>query len=300
MKIINDIGAPNIILKAVERGIHPINPNRYGVTSLIGPPQIRQLKIRHDADIVLPLSSFNWLLMGTALHSVFQSGETDNVFVEEYLRCPIPGIHGIEISGVADLIEPLEDGKYRLVDHKTTSVWSRTTGNLPREDWIQQLNVYAYMYAKELNCTIGEAAVFVFYRDWKVTKSYIDSEYPPSMETIQIPLWDEDRQIAFIRERVLYHQGAESLSDEALPPCSLEDRWADDTKFAVTKQGNKRAHRVLDDEDEAKKMAEDLTQGSVKYIVQRREGERWRRCKMNGCSVAPFCRQFASSGAKKT
>jgi hypothetical protein len=77
----------------------------------------------------------------------------------------------------------------------------------------------------------------------------------------------------------------EKLPDDELEPCSHEARWHKPDTWAVVKNGNKRATKVLNSEGAAEGYMDQLKEGA--YHIEYREGEDT-RCQ-SYCSVAQFC-----------
>ena len=104
---------------------------------------------------------------------------------------------------------------------------------------------------------------------------------------MRVRLWDWHDAIGYMEDRVREHQAAESLSDDALPVCSPEERWEKPTTYAVMKKGRKSAVRVLDNEVDAEQMAADKGAG---HYVEVRHGES-ARC-VDYCPVNTYCNQY--------
>lgn len=97
----------------------------------------------------------------------------------------------------------------------------------------------------------------------------------------RIELWSLEQTDAYLDER---------LSDFAfalgcLPECTPEELWQDPAKWAVyRKAGQSRACRILETEDEAQKLADEIG-GVVEYRPAKAK-----RC--NYCTAEPFCEQY--------
>lgn len=109
------------------------------------------------------------------------------------------------------------------------SVWTVVYGG--REDWVPQLNIYAELLAQN-GVEPRELEVVAVLRDWSKSKAEAaeakrragrDDAYPPVPVSIfSLPLWPQERRLAYIEERVRLHRAAQ-LGD--VLPCSDEDRW---------------------------------------------------------------------------
>ena len=71
MKITNKHRLPAALVAAVSSVWH-WTKNRFGVTTLLEPPQILQLRQRHDDALEEDASDRIWLLIGTAVHEVLE------------------------------------------------------------------------------------------------------------------------------------------------------------------------------------------------------------------------------------
>ena len=132
-------------------------------------------------------------------------------------------------------------------------------------------------------------------RDWNRRKAQTTADYPQApIQVIELPLWPLEKTEAYIRERIDLQRTAKVKNDwgEDLPPCSEDERWIRETTYAVKKEGRKTAVRVLETEEEAKAMAEE-----VKGYVEIRKGEPV-RCAGNFCGVSAWCKQYQQEKEK--
>ena len=93
----------------------------------------------------------------------------------------------------------------------------------------------------------------------------------------------------FITKKVEEIVKAESLEDDAIAPCSEEERWAKPATYAVMKEGRKTALKVCSTQEEANEYAKSAGSG---YYVEVREGKS-PRCE-DYCLCAPFCNFYKS------
>jgi hypothetical protein len=111
-----------------------------------------------------------------------------------------------------------------------------------------------------------------------------------------VPLADKDEVREYILERIALHKEAMELPDDQLPPCTPEERWANPTTWAVYKNSNKTAYRVLGSEDEARGLLTKMAELCPKdeFRIEVRPGAD-RRCE-SFCSVAKWCEYFKKKG----
>lgn len=87
-----------------------------------------------------------------------------------------------------------------------------------------------------------------------------------------------------MKEKIAEYKQCQEMKDDDIPPCAAKERWEKPSTYAVKKEGNKRATKVLDTFEEAEKIAGDKGKD---FIVEVRPGEST-RC-MDYCSCCEFC-----------
>jgi len=283
MKITNNSSLPLPLVNAVSRHDHEARPNTISVTSLILPPQVRALSIRHDAELSEDAADRLWALLGTLLHHALEKHAQGikNLTTEEELSVDVLGW---KIIGHYDLSEMLLDGEL-LTDYKLTSVWSVKDG--AKIEWEQQLNVYAHLI-RHAGRQVSRLQIVAIGRDWSKNKAKFDSSYPQQqVKVLSVPLWTSEQAQKFIEKRVRLHQLAEIGE---WPDCTPDERWAKPTQFALMKKNQKKAVKLFDDLETAENRLA-TTPPHSHYIVER-PGEST-RC-LAYCSVANHCPQFAA------
>ena len=159
-----------------------------------------------------------------------------------------------------------------------------------KPEWERQLNLYAALVRRTKGVQIDHLNICAILRDWKRAEADRTRDYPEApIVLVDIPVWSVEEQEAYLLDRVKIHQDAHRADEwgEELPHCTSEERWERGEVWAVMKKGRKTAVRVLDNESEAIKMAED----GVDLSVVHRPG-RLVRCEGNYCGVAKWCSQY--------
>jgi hypothetical protein len=270
MIITNKHHLPDAMFKALSHNRGVPRLDRISVTELISPVQQRQLKIKHWDEIEEDCSQRLWALLGTAAHSVFEAQGGDKS--EHYMEYTIDGI---TITGTADNIVGDE-----LHDYKITSVYSCIKGIKP--EWEAQANLYRFLYLTPKTGLLKKLFIYCVLRDWQEGKSHAGDNYPPiPFVALEVPLWSLEDTEAFIRAKIKEHTSGVAYE------CSSEERWESETKWAVTKKGNKRADKLFDNFLAAKAHAN--IKGK-EFEITERIGES-RRCK-SYCQVSLFCPQW--------
>ena len=158
-----------------------------------------------------------------------------------------------------------------------------------KQEWVNQLNVYAFLLEKELGIPIKTIQICAILRDWNRKQASLKPDYPQHpIEVVDIPLWSLEERTEYVEDRMSLHQNARQLFDqnERIVRCNKKERWSKDDKWAVKKKGRKTALKVFDNQDDAEELA-----STKDTYVEFRQGEN-SRCVGNYCGVAEFCSQF--------
>jgi hypothetical protein len=288
MKYTNKHDIPKEIIRAIENDQYTRGNSDISVTGLLQPPRIRLLEREHHDDIVLDYSDETWKILGQSVHAILERANEnyDDTITEQRL---FADIEGWTVSGQTDSLAVHDK---ILKDYKVTSVW--TVVNALKEgksDWEKQLNCYAYLYKHNTGETINELNIIAIARDWNRRElQRRGGDYPrSSIITIDIPLWSEQEQLQFFKDRVSFHRSSEfkHSMDGELPLCTDEDRWKREDTFRVVKKGRKRAIRVLPSLKEAEEFLGSNEDG---LSIEVSKGESI-RCGAY-CNVAQFCNQY--------
>jgi len=282
MKLTNKFNLPDTFVNVIERPTYSKGKADISATELINSPKIVTLKKKHWDDLEQDASEMVWALFGSAVHNILEHGRGENHIVEERIHTMIEGWH---LSGAIDLQEVYDDGIV-IKDYKVTGAWAVMN---EKQDWHNQLNIYAWMVRTVKQKPIKGLQIVAIVRDWSAREASNRENYPQSpVAMIDIPLWTDEEQDAYIQERVGLHAEAyfEMNTEGALPDCTPDEMWEKPTTYAIKKPGAARAksvHKMLDEAQHA------LNQVSG-YLLETRQGERT-RC-ASYCQVSKFCNQY--------
>jgi len=269
MNITNIHGLPEALVKAVKNDTYT-GGGDISATRLIDSPQIRVLQKRYSKVIVEDVVDRLWSLMGQAIHHVLERSAEDHAIVEERF---FMDVDGWKLSGQIDRLLP-DEGV--LQDWKFVSTWKKDGD----PSWEEQLNVLRQLVMAN-GYKVNRLEIVAIFRDWSRTTAKRDPEYPQApVRVIPVKVYDDDKAMAFIHERVAAHQKADAGEDV---PCTDSDRWKTETTYALMKIGGKRATKVVLNPD-------DLGEIKEGYEVVVREGS-FKRCE-EFCPVSAFCSQF--------
>ena len=284
MKITNNSNLPEVFVQFAESD-YRYKDKQYSVTSIIGGLKETILKRRHQNEIEMDVADMNNMILGQAVHLILEKADKkDYEIKEKYVKENIIGDY--KLSGYLDLYNFLTKTVY---DYKTSSVWKVKFEDY--DDYKKQLLMYAWLLRqKGYEVEAGEIVLLI--KDWSKTKSQRDADYPnqPIIKiNFQFDAGDFEYIENWIYERFKFIKGYETLTDDQIPYCRKEERWADDDSWAVYKKGNKKAYRVLDTEEEAKKWMENNKGNHIEY----REGTDT-KC-LHYCNVTEFCDYYRNN-----
>lgn len=276
MIVRNTHGLPRALVDTVTSAKTP-GERREGadisVTELIGPPRIKQLKDRYYDQIDIDAADRAHALMGTAVHGLISKSPYSLSSVRLFARWK-----GLDkwwtVSGEFDL---LEDGI--LWDFKPLKAAAVFDG--PKEEWVEQLNIYAALCAVNRIKVVGLKAC-AYIRDFTPNERFREKRYPlASLWPMDVPKWSIGKTMAFIAYRLTEHE-------KEMPPCTREERWAKPTEYALMREGNKRAVALYAQKADAERNAAARSaQLNAKFRVDVRHAEST-RCRYY-CEFAQFC-----------
>lgn len=221
MRTTNKFNLPFAIVSAIKNDGYggPQNEiNRISCSTIKDSPRIHFLKVRHWEELEEDVSDGLWKLLGTALHTILERADKTESIKEQRIEVELDGI---TISGQMDVRNDSE-----IMDWKSTSAWTIIYNPKGKDEWIKQLNIYAWLVWKKLGKAIKRLAVNAILRDHMGAKVVEGSNYPKvPFATIEIPVWPIDKTEAYLKERVALFKSCVGLKDDELPPCSAEDMW---------------------------------------------------------------------------
>lgn len=298
MKYTNKYNLPISICKAIENDPYDAPKNKQNVISASGlnsTPRERQLYIRHYDKLVEDVSENIWRLFGSSVHAMLDRIKIEGIVTEERTE---KTVGNMIVTGKPDALIKNDiikiNAKKGIDDYKITSVW--TIIHMSQiESWTKQLNIYDWLFSIQ-----GKLQVIALLRDWQTSKAKYDNSgnYPKiPVSIVNIPLWTPEKQLEYIEERIQLHTEVVSMSDEELPLCSPEERWQNETTYAVMKRGAKRALKVCNTLPEAEQYLSCYKDPSVCEVVMR-EGQD-NKC-VGYCGVNKFCDYWIEKYAKSS
>jgi hypothetical protein len=286
----------------------------WSVTGLIGSPRVAQLKSRHEEKVSENVMNRMFAVRGNIMHKALAAVKTKNAVVEERFMIDILGR---KVSMKADYVWPYKPGKFQIIDMKDPSryvvkpaqngAWYNNTEWLchtDRDDWEKQLNCYAYgMRIRGFD--VDSLMIAAMLRDWSFTEMKRSqasgrNDYPPH-EVIMIPikLWTDSKCLEFLEQRVRLHEQAKLLSDNELPFCTQEERWADPDMFKVVTGAGTPNERAVPHGGEFATKAEAIQFNNQRMAKKPDKAStivfkpaESKRCERGYCPISEFCNQY--------
>ena len=276
MKVTNRLHMPEAFVKAVSTTRHN-EAGCFSATTLNKGAKEIILTDRHFDEITVDAADSVWAVWGTAVHALLES-QPDNNFHEEYFKVPVSNSF---VTGQVDSYD-MENGV--INDWKTASVWKVQFNDF--KDWRAQGLTYAWLL-QQSGLDVKKCRFVALLKDHSKTKAKTDSSYPQSPVFIyefDVTAADMEETAARILAKVQEIESAYELDDDAIEPCSAEERWADGEKWAVMKNGRKSAVKVFDNQLDADAMAGEM--GNAYYVEHRPAISR--KCG-DYCNCKDFC-----------
>jgi hypothetical protein len=287
MKITNKLDLPAGLMKAVSAEKHNAEGCLSATTLIQGVKQI-VLTERHWDELTDDVSDRIWAIFGSAVHSLLES-EGENDFTEQRMDYKVGDI---TVTGRIDNYD-MRNGV--IGDYKTASVNKVKFNGFT--DWYTQGMIYAWLLAKN-NFPVKRCRFIALLKDHSKTEASRDSQYPKDpVHVYEFPVTAMGlfKIGSFIKNKLNEYKRCAALADDAIPPCSPEERWDRPPKFAVMKNGLKRAVRLFDDRDAADRLAAEKGTG---HYVESRQGESI-RCQ-SYCLCCRFCNFYHDNAKTST
>ena len=276
MKVTNKLNMPAAFVNAVSTTRHN-EAGCFSATTLNKGAKEIILSDRHFDEITVDAADSVWAVWGTAVHALLES-QPDNNFHEEYFKVPVSNSF---VTGQVDSYD-MENGV--INDWKTASVWKVQFNDF--KDWRAQGLTYAWLL-QQSGLEVKKCRFVALLKDHSKTKAKTDSSYPQSPVFIyefDVTAADMEETAARILAKVQEIESAYELDDDAIEPCSAEERWADGEKWAVMKNGRKTAIKLFDNSADADAMAGEM--GNAYYVEHRPAISR--KCG-DYCNCKDFC-----------
>ncbi len=280
MKILNPNHLPQSLVDACDVEPHS-KKGCISATELLRGTKQNILTRRHWEELEDTVDNRVWQIFGTAVHAIFEK-QDNNSFKEESFSMKIGSL---TVTGKVDNYDMENE---ILADFKTCSQWKIKFNDF--EDWRKQGLVYAYLM-KHDGLNVKKCQFVALIKDHSKTSAKVDPDYPKTpIFVYEFDVTEKDlREIEiFINDKVLQIVDNENKPDDEVPCCTGEERWEDETKWKVKKEGRKTAVKVCSTEAEALNYITDNFGNNKDYYVEEVKGESKR------CSGYCLCNKFCN------
>ena len=245
MKVTNELGLPQAFINALNLEKHN-EKGCYSATTLLKGACETILADRHFDEIEIDVADCVWQIWGTAVHLIFEKAGIEG-FTEEKFEVPVSNS---KVTGRVDLYDLENETVY---DWKTASTWKVQFNDF--SDWDKQGLIYAWLM-KQNGLKVKEIKFVALLKDHSKSKARKDFEYPQKpvvVHTVKATAEALEEIEKYIVSKIKSFEEAEKLADADLPECTKEERWQDNDKYAVMKEGRKTAIKLFDNKEEAEK-----------------------------------------------
>lgn len=214
MKITNKLELPSALYRALRNDPYSRGKADFSITELISPPRLIALKRKYEAELTEDASDRVWSLLGQAVHSIIERANVNDLAEKRFFYT-----FGDKI--ISGQIDTLDIANGIVTDFKVTTAWAFMAGRPPKEEWIQQLNIQAFLLQKHGH-NVRALQIVGLLRDWQIRESKTKPGYPNTAVALhEVPLWHIAKTEAFIRERIVLHIWAQ----QELPQCTTYETW---------------------------------------------------------------------------
>ena len=280
MIVRNELGLPQAFINALNLERHN-EKGCYSATTLLKGACETILADRHFDEIEIDVADCVWQIWGTAVHLIFERAGIEG-FTEEKFSVPVSNS---KVTGRVDLYDLENETVY---DWKTASTWKVQFNDF--SDWDKQGLIYAWLM-KQNGLKVKEIKFVALLKDHSKSKARKDFEYPQKPVVVHTVKATEEALAEiekFITEKVKQFEEAHKLADWEITPCSKEERWATEDKWAIMKTGRKTALKLCNSEEEAKNLMDQMGGTSIEF----RPGVS-KKC-LDYCSCKEFCPFYKS------
>lgn len=259
MRITNKMNLPAAFVNAVNVRRHN-EPHCFSATTLNKGAKEIILTDRHFDEIEIDAADQVWAVLGTAVHSIMEAQKDEN-FHEEKFKVAVGD------SFVTGQVDSYDMEHATIFDWKTASVWKIQFADF--SDWRAQGMTYAWLLKKS-GLDVKKCVFVAMLKDHSKTKAKTDASYP------QLPVYRyefnvTEEALAETEKRIIAKvaeiENAYKLGDDDIEPCSADERWADNEKWAVMKNGRKTAIKLFENTADADAMAGEM--GNAYYVEHR-------------------------------
>lgn len=280
MKITNKSNLPTSYYNFAKSNVQKPVDGQIRVTESIEGLCESILKRRHWDDIEVDCIDLFASIEGTSMHTRLESyGGHGEDTIEDSL---ILDIGNYKLKGTPDIYNK----RSRIItDHKRTTTWKIIYKDY--SDWLAQGLRYALLIRENHNIVMSKFEVIATLKDWSMVKAKRDRTYPQKpIVKISFDITDNMINETFlaVKDFMLSFDKEKNLPDCQLSQCSAKQRWAEPDKYAVMKEGRKRAIRVFDNKDDA---LNKLLELDKKHYIEFRKGKS-KKCK-DYCLVSKWC-----------
>jgi hypothetical protein len=283
----NKHNLPGYLKDWLESDNYDYDENTVSATSLLSPARQFALFRLYGDELEVDVADMVASRYGTSIHDSFEKVPMENTDKEKrvYHTFNIDG-EEYKLSGKFDMIIDTDKEVQKLVDIKSTSVWTFIYGSKD-EDYVKQLSIYRYLANKNGYNVGDDAEICMVFTDWSKSRAKKERNYPNLRVAIKpIKLMSVEDTELFIIQRLKAFQTALKNKDN-LPLCTDEELWKEEDKWMVKQYWQKKNIRICNSEQEAKEFIQD---NNLKRCAINFKKGKVKRCRY--CAASKVCSQY--------
>ncbi len=303
MKVTNKFNLPQALVNIANLDSDtPHNaPDTFSATTLLKGVKEIVLELRHFNEITMDVSDMVWTIFGTAVHELAEKGN-DGSDGESEIKfewvLPVESKLGktYKLTGRCDLYN---ENQMLLQDYKTATTWKFIYKDF--EDWERQGYIYTLLIRKagKYVKTVKFNALLKDWNQGELTRARYKGSYYPEHSIVSYIFEIEEQKLKEIENYIvdkvqqIVNIIENDISDNDIPECTPNERWATQTKYAIMKQGRQTAIKLCDTQEQANDWIKEQTKDKEKLYVETRPGEN-KKCGQY-CIAKDFCSYYKAN-----
>lgn len=223
MKLTNKDGLPDAFVRAVAADPYTKGDSDFSATGLATPARAAVLIEQAGENLEVDVSTRVASTIGQGAHSILERAARPGIDIIEtryFAKFEVDGKPYI----ISTRIDLFESDSGTLHDWKTTKAYAfhKKSGAGKKPEWLQQMNVAAEIMRRQpVPIEVKALKIIGLLKDWN-RREVTSPGYPPTeVMTVELPLWDREKAVRYIEERIRAHVAARV----ELPQCSSKETW---------------------------------------------------------------------------
>ncbi len=222
MKLTNKHGYPEAFARAIANDPYTKGDSDFSATGLESPARQVALINKYKDTLEIDISTRVAATIGQGAHSILERAARPGIDIIEQRYFAKFLVDGVEYI-VSAQVDIYEQDSCTLSDWKTTKTYAfhKKSGAGKKPEWIYQMNVGAELMRRN-GLDPRKVQIIGLLKDWDKRKAATEAGYPPTeVMTVEVPLWEREKCVAYIEGRIRAHVEARTK----LPQCTTKETW---------------------------------------------------------------------------